>query len=46
MAEQWVTHKFGGSSLADASGYRAAASNLEESTGVRAGGGGVSNGRG
>ncbi|MCZ6460855.1 MAG: bifunctional aspartate kinase/homoserine dehydrogenase I, partial [Actinobacteria bacterium] len=35
MAEQWVTHKFGGSSLADASGYRAAASNLEGSTGVR-----------
>ena len=34
MAEQWVTHKFGGSSLADASAYRAAASNLEGSTGV------------
>jgi aspartokinase/homoserine dehydrogenase 1 len=34
MAEQWVTHKFGGTSLADASAYRAAASNLEGSTGV------------
>lgn len=35
MAEQWVMHKFGGTSLADASAYRAAASNLEGSTGVR-----------
>ncbi len=35
MANQWVTHKFGGSSLADASAYRAAASNLEGSTGAR-----------
>jgi aspartokinase/homoserine dehydrogenase 1 len=34
MAEQWVTHKFGGTSLADASAYRAAASNLEGPTGV------------
>ncbi len=35
MAEQWVTHKFGGSSLADASAYRAAASNLGASTDAR-----------
>jgi aspartokinase/homoserine dehydrogenase 1 len=34
MAERWVTHKFGGTSLADASAYRAAASNVEGSTGV------------
>ena len=35
MAEGWVTHKFGGTSLADASAYRAAAFNLGESTDVR-----------
>ncbi len=35
MAEQWVTHKFGGSSLADASAYRAAASNLDAFSGIK-----------
>jgi bifunctional aspartokinase / homoserine dehydrogenase 1 len=31
----WVTHKFGGTSLADAASYRTAASNLTGSTGAR-----------
>jgi bifunctional aspartokinase / homoserine dehydrogenase 1 len=35
MSERWVTHKFGGSSLADAGAYRAAAQIIAEVTGVR-----------
>ncbi|MGD2060520.1 MAG: aspartate kinase, partial [Acidimicrobiia bacterium] len=35
MPTKWVTHKFGGTSLADVSGYRAVADILESSTGAR-----------